>query len=120
MGRATHWAVMIFTPTEMCDLGCVDRTAQESVAEESVCRISAWCAGSETGFKVAPNFQPLEETVPTGSALPQDPLNIAQGGGQEAVLVMDVVSAILNDPLGGYVSGYSVVAKKGAKELDGP
>ena len=81
MGSATHWAVMIFTPTEMGDLGCVDRTAQESVAEESVCRISAWCARSEAGFKIAPNFQTLEEAAPAGRALPQDALVIAQSGG---------------------------------------
>ena len=56
VGSATHWAMMIFAPTKMCDLRCINRTAQEGVAEGAVGRISAWCAGPETGFLIAPTF----------------------------------------------------------------
>ena len=78
---ATHWAVMIFTPTEMGDLGCVDRPTQESVPKEPVGRISARCARSDTGLKISPTSQTLEEAAPSCRALPQDALDIVQCGG---------------------------------------
>ena len=72
---------MIFTPTKMGDLGCVDRTTQESVPKEPVGRISARCAGSYTGLKISPINQILEEAAPSSRALPQDALDIVQCGG---------------------------------------
>ena len=44
MGRTAHWTVVIFSPTEMCNLRCVDCSAQEDVPEGSMGRIGAWCA----------------------------------------------------------------------------
>ena len=80
MGSATHWTVMILAPPEMCNLRCVDCAAQECVPEGSGGRISAWCAGPQTSIRVSPNVKALEQRVSSSGALPEDPLDTAEGG----------------------------------------
>ena len=87
MSGSTHGTVMILSPSEMCNLRRIDRTAVKGVPEGSGGRISAWCAGPQTGILVTPNFEALEQGVSASSAAPEDPLDTAESCGKKAMLV---------------------------------
>ena len=53
-------AVMVFTPTQVCKLGCLYCRTAEDVAEGAVCSIGRYLSVSEAGLKVTPIMEALK------------------------------------------------------------
>ena len=115
MGGTAHRTVVMFTPTKVSQLRCVDSAAQQDVSKSSEGCIRAWCAWPEACFRIAPTIKSLEKCVSFGGTLPKDSLDAAEGGSQKAVLIEHLIRPPLYDPLGGCVSDNVVMSEEVAK-----
>ena len=74
---------------------------------------------SKAGRLVAATLESLEEKTVSSGFMPQDFVDRVEGCLKQAVLVLDQVLAVVDDPLGGCVGLDAIMSEKGAEELDG-
>ena len=76
-------------------------------------------AGSKAGRLVAALLESLEERTVSSGLTPQDSGDGFKGCLKQAVLVLDQILAVLDDPLGGCIRTDTVMAEEVPEELDG-